>query len=79
MNFDAGNEDLAFATPRSWEMVSNILNGIDDDVENMYSLIAGIVALLKDEPYNEKTKSQTNTNGVGMIILVGVCLKKMIY
>lgn len=43
MNFDPGNDDLAFATPRSWEMVSNILNGIDDDVEQMYPLIAGIV------------------------------------
>ncbi len=26
MNFDSNADDLAFATPRSWEMVSNILN-----------------------------------------------------
>ena len=43
MGFDAASDDLAFPTPRSWEMVSNILNGISDDVEEMYSLIAGVV------------------------------------
>ena len=43
MGFDSGNDDIAFATPRSWEMVSNILNGIDDDIDNVYSLIAGLV------------------------------------
>ncbi len=43
LGFDAASDDLAFPTPRSWEMVSNILNGISDDVEEMYSLIAGVV------------------------------------
>ena len=43
MRFDPGSEDLAFPTPRSWEMVSNILSGINDDSEKMYSLIAGLV------------------------------------
>lgn len=43
MNFEAASDDLAFATPRSWEMVSNILNFIDPDVEKMYHLIAGVV------------------------------------
>lgn len=43
MGFDSSNDDLAFATPRSWEMVSNLLNNIDSDVENMYSFIAGLV------------------------------------
>ena len=41
--FDSSNESLAFSTPRSWEMVSNILNNISDDVEEVYSLIAGLV------------------------------------
>ncbi len=36
-------DDLAFATPRSWEMVSNLLNNVSDDVEKMYSLIAGLI------------------------------------
>lgn len=43
MNFDASTDDLAFATPRSWEMVSNILNNVDDSIDNMYHLIAGLV------------------------------------
>ena len=43
MKFDAASEDLAFATPRSWEMVSNILNFVSDDVNKMYYLISGLV------------------------------------
>lgn len=43
MGFNPSSNDLAFPTPRSWEMVSNILNGVDDNVDNMYSLIAGLV------------------------------------
>ena len=43
MGFDAANEDLAFATPRSWEMVSNLLNTVSNDVGKMYNLIAGLV------------------------------------
>lgn len=43
MGFESSSDDLAFATPRSWEMVSNLLNYICDDVEKMYSLISGLV------------------------------------
>jgi len=43
MQFDPGNEDLAFATPRSWEMVSNILNYVSADEKETYSLIAGCI------------------------------------
>ncbi len=45
MEFNADDDYLAFPTPRSWEMVSNILNGIDDNIDNMYDLIAGIIGL----------------------------------
>ena len=41
--FDPKNDDLAFATPRSWEMVSNILNNVCDDVKEMYTMIAGLI------------------------------------
>ncbi len=41
--FDAKNEDLAFATPRSWEMVSSLLNNVCDDVKTMYPMIAGLI------------------------------------
>jgi len=43
MRFEASSDDLAFATPRSWEMVSNLLNYVSDDIEKMYSLIAGLI------------------------------------
>lgn len=43
MGFETSSEDLAFPTPRSWEMVSGLLKGVDGDVEKMYPLIAGIV------------------------------------
>lgn len=43
MGFDASSDDLAFATPRSWEMVSNLLNNVSEDVDKMYNLIAGLV------------------------------------
>lgn len=43
MGFDSASDDLAFATPRSWEMVSNLLNHVSDDIEAMYPLISGLV------------------------------------
>ncbi len=45
LSFDAASEDLAFPTPRSWEMVSNLMNGVSDDPEKMYPLIAGLVGI----------------------------------
>lgn len=41
--FDPSSEDLAFPTPRSWEMVSNILNGYEGDYLKAYPLIAGLI------------------------------------
>lgn len=43
MGFDASKEELAFPTPRSWEMVSNILNYVCDDIDQVYEMIAGLV------------------------------------
>jgi len=45
MRFDAGSEALAFATPRSWEMVSNLLTGVDSSVEKIFPLISGLVGV----------------------------------
>ena len=41
--FDSGNDDLAFATPRTWEMVSNVLNYICPDVQSAFPFIAGLI------------------------------------
>lgn len=43
MNFDGSGDDLAFATPRSWEMVSNLLNTVNADVDKIYPLVAGCI------------------------------------
>lgn len=43
MGFDPASDDLAFPTPRAWEMTSRLLNGVSDDIEKMYPLIAGLV------------------------------------
>lgn len=43
INFDANLEDLAFATPRSWEMVSNLLNDIGMNKVDLIPLIEGLV------------------------------------
>lgn len=43
MRFDYSGTNLAFATPRSWEMVSNILNTVADDVEEVYPMIIGCI------------------------------------
>ncbi len=40
---DTSSDDLAFPTPRSWEMVSNVLNNVNSDLEKTFFLIAGIV------------------------------------
>lgn len=45
VSFDPASDDLAFPTPRTWEMVSNILNAVNGDVEQMYPLISGIVGI----------------------------------
>lgn len=41
--FNSSEDDLAFATPRSWELVSNILNGFERDEESLIDLISGLV------------------------------------
>lgn len=34
---------LAYATPRTWELVSNILNNVSSDIKEVYHLICGLV------------------------------------
>lgn len=41
--FDAKSSSHAFATPRTWTYVSELLKGEDTDNETLYSLIAGTV------------------------------------
>ena len=34
---------LAYATPRTWEMVSNVLNNVSSDIKDVYHLVSGLV------------------------------------
>jgi len=44
--FNGGNDDVAYATPRSWEMVSNVLlEGSYASPKQAYALIAGLVGI----------------------------------
>lgn len=43
MRFDASVNNLAFPTPRSWEMVSNILTTVSEKIEEVYPMIIGCV------------------------------------
>lgn len=43
MKFDHSGTTLAFPTPRSWEMASNILKNISEDFRIVYPLVAGCI------------------------------------
>ncbi len=42
---ELSSDSLAFTTPRSWEMVSNVLNNVSGDVSRVYELIVGLVGV----------------------------------
>ena len=41
--FEGSGDDVAFATPRTWEMVSYILNNVCADIPSAYPFIAGLI------------------------------------
>jgi len=43
MKFDPSTADLAYPTPRSWTMVSNVLNNVGDNLSVVYPLICGLI------------------------------------
>ena len=43
IRFDANADSLAFPTPRSWEMVSHILNDVSENVSEVFPLVAGCI------------------------------------
>lgn len=45
MKFNPESDDLAYPTPRSWEMVSNILNYVSNNEVNVYNLIKGLIGV----------------------------------
>ena len=41
--FESSEDNVAFPTPRTWEMVSGILRGVSGDITEVYPLIAGCI------------------------------------
>ncbi len=56
LGFDSATDDLAFPTPRSWEMVSNLLNSVSDDLEAMSPFIAGLIGKGAEIEFSTWTK-----------------------
>ena len=56
MEFEASSTDLAFPTPRSWEMVSNILNYVSEDMAQVFPVICGCIG--KKAAYALRTWSE---------------------
>lgn len=52
MDFNTSSDNLSFPTPRSWEMVSNILNYVSDDLDDVMPLISGCIG--KETAYSFK-------------------------
>ena len=45
MDFDTESNSMAFPTPRTWEMVSNLINSVSDNPYEIFSLIAGCIGM----------------------------------
>ena len=43
MRFEPSGTALAFPTPRSWEMVSNILTSVSEDIDAVFPLVVGCI------------------------------------
>lgn len=56
MKFNANSDSLSFPTPRSWEMVSNILNCVTDEISDVFPLIVGCIG--ESAAYELKTWSE---------------------
>ncbi len=56
MRFEPSGTTLAFPTPRSWELVSNILKHVSEDIESVYALIAGCIGSSEADSFREWTK-----------------------
>lgn len=72
MSFDPMSDGLSFPTPRSWEMVSNILNNVSENIAEVYPLIAGCIGDAAayelrawSEVYSKIPEVETVFNGTG--------------
>ena len=56
LRFEPTAGSLAFPTPRSWEMVSNILNTVSEDISRVYPLIVGCIGQSTSHNFREWTR-----------------------
>ena len=56
LRFEPTAGALAFPTPRSWEMVSNILNTVCEDISQVYPLIVGCIGHSTSHNFREWTR-----------------------
>ena len=56
MRFEPSGTTLAFPTPRSWELASNILTNVSEDIELVYPLVSGCIGLTEADSFREWTK-----------------------
>lgn len=66
-DFDARDESNSFATARSWEMVSNILNFVSDNIEDNYPLIAGCIGEKAAKEFKNWDEIYTNVPDAALI------------
>lgn len=53
MRFDGAGAEPAFPTPRSWEMVSNILSAVSDCIDEVFPLIVGCIGFRAAQDFYE--------------------------
>ena len=70
-SFNPDDDDLAFPTPRSWEMVSLVLHSLEGDLDKSFPLIAGLIGMGQAfefkswcNVYNRIPKSEDIFNGL---------------
>ena len=56
MRFESAGMDVAFPTPRSWEMASNVLKLMSEDIDEVYPLLVGCIG------HNAASKIKTWSN-----------------
>lgn len=56
MRFDPSGTSLAFPTPRSWEMVGNILKTVSDNIGEVFPMIVGCIGMNAAVGFKEWTE-----------------------
>lgn len=75
MLFEQNKDNLAFPTPRTWEMVSNIMNTVSEDTKEIFPLLAGCIgmeAALEFRMWNEVYKRVDSAEDICSGMSIGI-------